>query len=152
MVTVTLVRHAIAVDGPDDDARPLSHAGRKRFRHGVKTLAHLGVRFDKVLHSPKLRAVQTAELLLRVCVGELEVTPLLTRAPSKALLALFDAPEVAVVGHAPHLPALLAWLVTGDASLGPHFELKKGAVARLEGDATPGGMRLRALWTPRVLR
>lgn len=152
MVTVTLIRHAIADDGPDDDARPLSTEGRRRFRKSVDTLERLGVRFERVLHSPKRRAVETAALLRSLCDGEFEVTPLLTQRPGPELLPLLDVHELAVVGHEPHLSALLAWLVMGDAKFGPRFELKKGAVARLEGDAVPGGMVLRALWTPRVLR
>lgn len=149
---LTLIRHAIAEDGRDDFARPLSDEGRRRFRKSVKTLSALGVRFAKVLHSPKLRALQTAELLRPLCDGEFEVTPLLIKGPSEELLPLLDVHELAVVGHEPHLSALLAWLVAGDRSLGARFELKKGAVARLEGDPVPGGMTLKALWTPRVLR
>ena len=152
MVSVTLIRHAIAEDGPDDAARPLSKEGRRRFRKSVATLERLGGRFERVLHSPKRRALETAELLRPVCDGNFEVTPLLTQPPGDALLPLLDVHELAVVGHAPHLSALLAWLVVGDAKFGPRFELKKGAVAPLEGDPTPRGMVLRALWTPRVLR
>lgn len=152
MVSVTLIRHAIAEDGADDDARALSKEGRRRFRASVETLERIGVRFAKVLHSPKRRALETAGLLRSICDGDFEVTPLLTQKPSEELLALLDVHELAVVGHEPHLSSLLAWLVTGKTALGGNFELKKGAVARLEGDPTPGGMRLRALWTPRVLR
>lgn len=152
MASLTLIRHAIAEAGADDAARPLSKEGRRRFRRSVEMLEDLGVRFAKVLHSPKRRALETAELLRPVCDGEFEVTPLLTQEPADELLALLDVHELAVVGHEPHLSALLAWLVVGDASLGARFELKKGAVVRLDGAATPGGMVLRALWTPRVLR
>lgn len=149
---LTLIRHAIADEGADDFARPLSKEGRRRFRKSVQTLQRVGVRFARVLHSPKLRALQTAELLRPLCDGEFEVTPLLTHEPGDELLALLDEHELAVVGHEPHLSSLLAWLVLGDLEAGHKFELKKGAVARLDGDVVPGGMRLRALWTPRVLR
>lgn len=163
---LTLIRHAIAEQSPsgrrrwgkgdavdgDDFARALSKEGRRRFTKSVETMERIGVRFAKVLHSPKLRALQTAELLRPVCDGEFEVTQWLTKPPGDELLPLLDTHELAVVGHEPHLSSLLAWLVLGDADAGAKFELKKGAVARLEGDVFPGGMRLRALWTPRVLR
>jgi phosphohistidine phosphatase len=55
-----LIRHAIAEDGDDDDARPLSAKGAKKFKQAVKGLRALGVRFDRVLHSPRRRAVETA--------------------------------------------------------------------------------------------
>ena len=150
---LTLIRHAIAEDLRDDDAlRPLSEDGRRRFKKSVKTLHAAGVRFSHVLHSPKLRALQTAELLRPVCDGTFEVTPLLAVAPTKALLPKLDQHELAVVGHEPHLSSLLAWLVLGDPARGDKFELKKGSVARLDGDVSPGGMRLLSLWTPAVLR
>ena len=150
---LTLIRHAIAEDSQGDDAlRPLSAEGRKRFKRSVKTMHALGVRFSHVLHSPKLRALQTAELLRPLSDGTFEVTPLLAVAPTKALLPKLDHHELAVVGHEPHLSSLLAWLVVGDPALGGKFELKKGAVVRLEGDVTPGGMRVLALWTPSLLR
>ena len=85
MVSVTLIRHAIAEDGPDDAARPLSKEGRRRFRKSVATLARLGVRFERVLHSPKRRALETAELLRPMCDGDFEVTPLLTQPPGSVV-------------------------------------------------------------------
>ena len=148
---LTLVRHAIAEDGADDSARPLSKKGRKRFEESVKTLGTLGFRFDRVLHSPKLRALQTAELLQPLCEGELASTPLLAKEPDVELWKLLEGERLAVVGHEPHLSALLSWLVTGEPS-GEHFELKKGAVAQLEGEPGPAGMRLCALLQPKVLR
>ena len=66
---LTLVRHAIAEDGADDAARPLSKRGRQRFEDVVQELDSLGVRFDRILHSPKRRAVETAELLAGLCEG-----------------------------------------------------------------------------------
>jgi phosphohistidine phosphatase len=147
-----LIRHAIADDGDDDDARPLSTKGAKKFRQSVKGLRALGVRFDHVLHSPKRRAVETAELLAPLLEGEFEVTQLLADAPSNKLLGHLHGDALALVGHEPYLSALLAWLTVGDTELGHHFLLKKGSVAQLTGDPEPGGMQLVALWSPAVLR
>ncbi|MFZ5440712.1 MAG: SixA phosphatase family protein [Myxococcota bacterium] len=148
---LTLIRHAIAEDGDDDFARPLSGRGRKRFTAEVARLETMGVRFERVLHSPLTRAVQTAELLRPLTDG-LEETPLLAKAPTRALLEACSGERVALVGHEPHLSALLAWLVLGDAAEGGRFELKKGAVAVLDGAPRPGAMRLIALLTPKALR
>lgn len=150
-----LIRHAIAEDGDDDDARPLSAKGSRRFKDIVLGLNRLGIRFHRILHSPKLRAVQTAEMLAPLLDGALEQTPLLAISPATALLELLAGEAegvVAVVGHEPYLSTLLAWLVTGEATLGGAFELKKGSVARLEGTPTPAGMRLQALLPPSVMR
>lgn len=149
---LTLVRHAIADDGTDDATRALTKEGRKKFASEVVGLEALGLRFSTVFHSPKRRAVQTAELLAPLCDGELVETPLLAHAPDLELLRVLEVHEAAAVGHEPHLSALLAWLVLGDVHAGEKFELKKGAVARLEGDLEPGGMRLLGLFSPRSLR
>ncbi len=149
---LTLIRHAIAEEGADDAARPLSPEGRKRFAREVEGLEALGVRLGRVLHSPKLRALETAELLAGLAPGGLEVSALLAHAPSQALLDALGGDDLALVGHEPHLSTLLAWLVSGDRTLGAHVELKKGAVAVLEGEPRPGGMELVALLPPKVLR
>lgn len=149
---LTLIRHAIAADGADDFARPLTREGRARFITTVKTLKRLRVHFGSVLHSPKLRTTQTAALLTPVVDGEFTKSDLLMKPPTRALLHLLAHDDLAVVGHEPHLSSLLAWLVTGDLKKGARFELKKGAVARLEGHVEPGGMQLTALWTPKLLR
>ena len=148
---LTIVRHAIAEDGADDAARPLSKKGRRRFEDTVKELDSLGVRFDRILHSPKLRAVETAELLRGLCDGALQPTALLAKEPGVELWTLLEGERLAVVGHEPHLTALLSWLVTGEPT-GGNFVLKKGGVAQLEGEPAPAGMRLCTLLTPRVLR
>lgn len=148
---LTLIRHAIAEDGEDDAARPLSKKGRRRFEATVEALGGLGLTFERVLHSPKRRAVETARLLLPLCEGQLQPTPLLAKEPGVELWELLEGERLAVVGHEPHLSALLSWLVTGQPT-GAHFELRKGGVAQLEGEPEPAGMKLCALLTPKVLR
>jgi phosphohistidine phosphatase len=148
---LTIIRHAIAEDGADDAARPLSKKGRQRFGEIVKSLEKLELRFDRILHSPKKRAVDTALMLRGLCDGELQSTPLLAKEPSVELWELIDGDRLALVGHEPHLTALMSWLITGEAS-GGNFELKKGGVAQLEGEPEPAGMKLVSLLTPRVLR
>jgi phosphohistidine phosphatase len=154
-----LIRHAIAEDaleGLKDDARPLSEKGVRRFRQVVKGLDRLGVRFSKLYHSPKLRAVQTADLLMKLVDGESEVMPALAEPPQEilftALAGFGQEDRVGMVGHEPWLSELCAWLVLGDRQKATAFGLKKGGVAWLEGEPQPGKMRLVALLPPSVLR
>jgi len=159
-----LVRHAEAEpERPDggDAARALSAAGAERFRAGVAGLARLGVRLDRIEHSPLLRAQETAELLLPLLDdgGETAVAPELARASAGALLArIGDAggERVALVGHEPSLSALIATLVLGwelvGEPQGEPFALDKGGVAWLAGDPRAGSMTLRALWPAKTLR
>ena len=148
---LALIRHAPAAEGADDASRPLTRKGRRRFKAVVHRLDALGLHFDAVLHSPKLRALETAELLAPLA-DRLEVTALLAQPPSPTLLEALKGKTLAVVGHEPWLSRLLAWLATGQAELGEHFTLRKGGVALLEGTPVPKGMRLAALLPPRVLR
>jgi phosphohistidine phosphatase len=148
---LALVRHALAEEGDDDFTRPLSRKGRRRFRQVVEGLAGLGLHFQRVLHSPKLRALETAELLAPVA-ERLEVTALLAEEPTPALLDALTGDDLAVVGHEPWLSMLLGWLTTGQPQHGQHFALRKGGVALLEGTPVPRGMRLLALLPPTVLR
>lgn len=152
-----VIRHAIAADatpGTSDDERELTDEGRERFEDGVRGLDRLEVRFDVILHSPLLRAVQTAELLVPLLDddGETRVALELAQAPSNALLGLLERESTAVVGHEPWLSELIAWLVTERRDLANGFELKKGSVAVLEGEPKPGGMTLLAFYPPSALR
>ncbi len=152
-----VVRHAIAEDpGPDiDDAsRELTADGVRKLRQVAKGLRSLNITFDRVLTSPWVRARDSADLLSPVHDGDPLVTDLLCQPPRAELLALIaEVPgATAVVGHEPWLGELIAWLAFGDTRHGEALLLKKAGVAWLEGDAVPGGMKLRALIPPRVTR
>lgn len=156
-LSLFVVRHAIAVErslGRADADRALTEEGRARFAREVAGLSVLGLGLDRVLHSPWLRARETAEMLAPLLEpgAAIEVEDELARAPRPALLDRLGEGRVAVVGHEPWLSDLIAWLVSGDPGHGAAFELKKGAVAQLEGRPRPGAMELRALLPPKVLR
>jgi phosphohistidine phosphatase len=152
-----IVRHAIAEErspSRDDADRALTEEGRRRFAREVRGLASLGVELDRIAHSPWRRAAETAALLTPLLAGDGDLVPEegLARAPGRELLQGLRTGRVALVGHEPWLSELVAWLASGDRGDGAGIELKKGAVAHLEGDAKPGAMTLRALLPPRVLR
>lgn len=151
-----LVRHAIAADAvPDrpDASRPLTDKGAHKFAAEVRGAKRLGWRFDRVYHSPLLRAVQTAELMRPlVAASALRVLPDLARAPDVELLAHIEGERVALVGHEPYLSALLAWLLTGELEGGERFAFKKGGIAIVDGVLRPGAMTLQAMIPPKLLR
>jgi phosphohistidine phosphatase len=127
-VELYMIRNAIALDpapGQSDDARPLSEEGIQKFSEVVRGLKRLGVRLDRLYHSPKLRAIQTAELLVPLLEGETEVTPYLADQPSLELLQTLQGSSVALVGHEPWMSDLCAWLLTGQRG-GERFAFKKG--------------------------
>ncbi len=155
-----MIRHAIAVErSPEmvDGERPLTDRGRRRFKQVVRGLRTLDLRLDRILSSPWRRAAETADLALPLlrAGGSASVCPHLCTSPRAELLsAVAEAavPRVAVIGHEPWLGELIALLTTGEPRHGETIPLKKGGIAVLEGAPTPGGMSLRALLPPRVLR
>jgi phosphohistidine phosphatase len=150
-----IIRHAIAVPGSillADADRPLTPKGRKRFSQAVLGLQRLKVRFDRLYHSPWLRAVETAELLAPVLDGIAVSSPALARPPSPDLLDAVVGTRVALVGHEPWMGELVAWLTTGTPPHGGVFAFKRGGVAWLGGQPQPGQMVLQAFLPPKVLR
>ncbi len=152
-----VLRHAIAEDaqpGQADRSRELTELGVRRLEQAVKGMRELGIRFDRIVSSPWVRARDTAERLDELCDQEPVFTELLTQTPCAELLATIAerGEDTAIVGHEPWLGELVAWLAFGDTRHGDALVLKKAGVVWLEGSAVPGGMQLRALLPPSVLR
>jgi phosphohistidine phosphatase len=152
-----VVRHAAAEGsepGTAGAARVLTEAGRDKLRRAVRGLRALDIRFERILTSPWKRAAQTAKLLEPVASGPPIATELLTQSPSPELLALIaeGGETTAVVGHEPWLGELAAWLAFGDPRHGEALQIKKAGVVWLDGTPVPGGMHLRALLPPKILR
>jgi phosphohistidine phosphatase len=149
-----LLRHADAEPhgSREDSARRLTERGEQQSRVAGAALARMGLGFDAVLYSPKVRARQTAEIAaedwpehdralleehapLAGGFGVEEALDALSRVDANGRLLL--------VGHEPDLSRLVVGL-TGGA-----VEMKKGGLAalRLEG----AGGELAVLMRPREL-
>jgi len=150
MMRVTLIRHGEAGDdAPSDEQRSLTERGRADVRRVGRALARRGVRFDVVVASPLVRAVQSAEILVAAMDQRLRVTisdSLLPEArPTAAvglLRSLSQAKMVALVAHEPIL-SRLAGALLGVARYPP---LKKAEALRVrlaDGPEQPGVLRWR---------
>lgn len=108
---ILLVRHADAVEGGgdvDDAARWLSLAGRTRALASAHALQKKRLTFERFLASPRVRAVQTAELYARVLgfAGAVESVPALSfTAPAERAVEALRAYKgnIAAFGHMPTL-------------------------------------------------
>ena len=58
-----LVQHGEAKPEAEDPQRPLADAGRQAVEHVARQAARAGVRPQVILHSGKLRAQQTGEIM-----------------------------------------------------------------------------------------
>ena len=137
-----LLRHGEAESGggvPDLE-RPLTATGADSAALAAATLARLGLRFEKGLTSPAVRAVQTAEIFWRALgTGELQheatLSPGVEPESVEALLRslTIDTPRhcrFLVVGHMPDLGLLLRHLTEGRVSAAVSFV--PGGMARLD--------------------
>jgi phosphohistidine phosphatase len=152
---IYLVRHAHAIDGEDDDARPLSAKGRKQIRRVAAFLRWnemLGTR--EFWHSPAVRAQDTAERFaarLKIRAKLVEVTGIRNEdnpAMVARRLKTLRRP-VALFGHEPHLSALASVLIAGRAEPAL-FVLPKCAVVCLE--RAQGHWAVAWQVTPKLLR
>jgi phosphohistidine phosphatase len=163
-----ILRHGIAEDEApkgDDRARRLTSRGRARMRAAAAGMRALGIRFDALLTSPFVRAVETAAIVAEVYGGEPapQELPALAGGTSPAETARALRPfvrneHVMIVGHEPGLSGLASLLLAGSPTA-VSIELKKGGLIALDtgqllrasGGAATGAT---LLWhaTPRQLR
>jgi len=139
-----IIRHAIAVDEDsaqyeDDSQRPLTDKGKKKMRQIAKGLRTLGADFDLILSSPYVRAKETAEILADVFKTKADIAFSETLTPVgdpdlliSELNEKYSVDSIVLIGHEPHLTALIGLLVSDNASV--DMTLKKGGVCRLVAD------------------
>lgn len=120
-----LLRHAEAADGVPDDERPLTERGIRQARDAGRALAALGVALDTCLCSPKLRALQTAELACGFLGVEVEVERRLSGQPVDVEELMAGRGEIMLVGHDPSFTLLVHDLT------GAQARMKKGGVAAI---------------------
>lgn len=133
---IYLVRHGIAEDisenGRDSDRR-LTEEGAQKTERVAKAFAKKVPQLDLILHSPYVRAKETARIFsahypkAKLAEGK-GMTPF-----DKAGFALPQISELAhgtrvmLVGHEPHLSCLASLLITGSDR--PVLEFKKAGIA-----------------------
>jgi len=128
-----LVHHADAVGPEVDPQRPLSLTGRFDVERLARAAAARGVKPAVIWHSGKLRARQTAEAFWRACNALAEFSATRDLQPDDPPSWLRDRlrgepRDILIAGHFPHLPRLLALLLTGTDDSPASFPLH-GVVA-----------------------
>lgn len=129
-----------------DAERPLSDRGRANAQKSADALAERGAKISLLLHSPLVRAAQTAAIAAkRLQPPRDEVfQPLANELPADELLKrlskpLSDAGELLIVGHQPQLGELAA-LLTGKI-----LDLRPSGLIAL--DIPSDGAKASVLWT-----
>jgi phosphohistidine phosphatase len=144
--TLWLLRHgdAEAHGTRTDFERRLTARGERQSRAAGRAFARLGVRFEHVFTSPRVRALDTARL---VC-AELDLEPLVHEPlgggfdeddATELLAATADGGSLLLVGHEPDLSGLVAALTSAP------IEMKKGGIAAIRDGELVGLLRPREI-------
>jgi phosphohistidine phosphatase len=134
-----LLRHGEAVphDSKPDDERELTPRGRRQSELAGVALARLGLEFAACYTSPKLRALETAQLACR----SLNIEPAVAQSIAgrfdrddalELLLAHGDEDRVLVIGHEPTFSQVVYDFTGG------RIDFKKGGIAGLRVARTSG--------------
>ena len=132
--TLWLLRHGDAEPHGTraDFERRLTDRGERQSRAAGRAFARLGVRFEHVFSSPRVRALETARL---VC-AELDLEPIVheplsggfdERHADELLAATGAGSALLVVGHEPDLSGLVEALTSA------RIDMKKGGIAAVRG-------------------
>lgn len=138
-----LIHHAQAL-GPDvDPQQPLSTPGLAHAERMAQVAHEHGAMPQVIWHSGKLRSRQTGEAFLRLCspFAQFKMVRGLGPGDPPAIMTqtlLAESRDIALVGHWPHLPALLAALSPAIAPMPRH-----GVVALASDDH---GLSWREVW------
>jgi phosphohistidine phosphatase len=158
MTELTFIRHADAGDPAawqgDDDVRPLSPKGEKQADRLGRFLAEQGFAPDAIITSPKLRALQTAQIVADRIGAAYSLDTRLAGGLSPALLETLlrdagDPERPVVVGHDPDFSEMVAELCGAS-----EMPMRKGGLARIDIDRplAAGAGTLRWLVPPDLLK
>ncbi|MCK4738497.1 MAG: phosphohistidine phosphatase SixA [Deltaproteobacteria bacterium] len=114
-----LVRHGEAEGGLDDFKRRLTPRGVEDVKKIGLELKARKIYPTRIFHSPKKRAIMTAEIIASTIGTEITVEETDGLRPSNAPEIWEERlretrSDIMLVGHMPHMPALASLLLTGD--------------------------------------
>jgi phosphohistidine phosphatase len=147
------VRHGKASQMAATDAeRPLTPGGVESVKNMATVLHRAGIKPTKIYTSPRVRAVQTANLLAAALGQEAEVNDACNfhfnaKAALNLASGLMDDDEVMFVGHNPSMSEVVETIT------GASVELSTGAVAcviRVNSTSSQGAI-LKWLLTPKIV-
>jgi phosphohistidine phosphatase len=140
-----LVRHAEAKNEHEDPARPLNETGTAQIRKVASYAEKAGVRVSSILHSDKIRAIETASVLaahLRPANG-IALSDGLSPGDDPNIwarrLSATDT-DLMLVGHLPHLSRLASLILLGDPDR-DIISFENAAIVCLQRDITRWSIR-----------
>lgn len=117
-----IMRHGEAEDGMIDPKRPLTERGRTEVERVAQHLKNEGARPRRILHSQKLRANQTANLVGTTLSIDAEAAEDLLPLDSPEIWherLLEEEEDIMLVGHMPYMGMMASLLTTGNKNQAP---------------------------------
>jgi phosphohistidine phosphatase len=117
-----LMQHGNPVSKEDNPERPLSAQGIRDITNVAAFLERCGIKVDRVLHSGKTRARQTAEIICsRLTPGKgpvqhEKISPLDDVRDFSEQIKGYEE-DLMIVGHLPHLAKLASFLIAGSEAI-----------------------------------
>lgn len=136
MMNLYLVRHAEPKSREEDPERPLTEKGLADIKRVAEFIAeHVNIKVDRIIHSHKARARETAEVLadgLHPPLGISQEDGLDPRADVRIWTnkISISSEDLMLVGHIPYLSNLVSNLVIGNPA-GELVEFKMGSMVYL---------------------
>jgi phosphohistidine phosphatase len=130
-----LVQHGKSLPKAQDPGQGLSEEGRVEVRRIAQVAANYNVRVSAIVHSGKLRASQTADILSEYLTPPQGVRAVTGIAPMDDVAAFSTQVDIRenemIVGHLPFLEKLVAYLITAKTSP-PVFRMQNGGIVCLD--------------------
>ena len=149
-----LVQHGEASPKEIDPDRSLTQQGRKDIERLAEFLGRAGIGVERVIHSGKLRASQTAELLAAVVAPSVGLETNDHIRPNDDPRSIDWVKETGgrdsmIVGHMPFMGRLVS-LLLADSPESPFAAYQPGTVVCLE-SGTEGGWQINWMIRPELL-
>lgn len=139
MMLLYLMRHGIAEDRPlleSDADRKLTEKGTLRTAMVAKAMKQIGPALDRIISSPYVRAVETAEVMARILGYENDILTDQRLTPggnyrglSDLLAENDDAERILITGHEPSMSDFISGLCA-DGNL--TIDVKKASITAVE--------------------
>lgn len=118
-MAIYLARHGKAVSAEKNPERPLSKEGRAEVEKMAELLKNINVKADKIVHSGKKRAEETAQIFSYE-IGNGETFSVRGLKPNDSVESFWenieDIDNIMYVGHLPFMERLVSHVITGNES------------------------------------
>ncbi|WP_319544124.1 phosphohistidine phosphatase SixA [uncultured Pseudodesulfovibrio sp.] len=137
---IHLMQHGICLSKELDPNQPLSPVGREQIEKAARAAQILGLHFELVVSSPKIRALETARIMAEQTgypLARIQVTEVVkAMIPARKILDYIrdynGLESILIVGHLPSLGALASHILTTKTPV--DIAIENGGLMQLQMD------------------